>query len=80
MDNLHPTMVEALRAFAPPPSAPKPTPEQAIAIAQFKAKYGQHWKEELASKWWSGRDVSEPNGALLRQVRNTLGPQWLALQ
>jgi len=80
MDALHPIMVEALRAFAPPPPKPQPTPEQQLAINQFKAKYGQFWKEELATKWWSGRDVNEPHGALLRQVRNQLGPQWLARQ
>lgn len=80
MDALHPVMVEALRAFAPPPRTPEPTPEQVYAIDAFKAKYGQYWKDELASKWWSGTDCDEPNGHLLRQVRNTLGPQWLSEQ
>ena len=80
MDARHPVLVEALRAFAPPPPRPTPTPEQVIAIAQFKAKYGLYWKEELMSKWMNGRDVSEPGGAFLRQVRNQLGPAWLVMQ
>lgn len=80
MDNLHPVMAEALRAFAPPPRTPQPTPEQQLALDMFKAKYGQHWKEELFHKWWSGRDVNETHGALLRQIRNQLGPSWLAEQ
>lgn len=80
MDALHPVMVEALRAFAPPPSRPTPNEEQKLALSQFKAKYGHFWKEELMLKWACGRDVNEPHGALLRQVRNQLGPSWLARQ
>ncbi len=31
-----------------------------------------------ATLWESGRDALEADGALLRQVRNRLGPTWLA--
>lgn len=55
-----------------------PTPEQLEALQAYKAKYGAHWKDALSSAWMQGADAREPNGHLLRQVRNQLGPSWLS--
>ena len=51
---------------------------QLAAIRYFAARYGRHWKSRLNSMWWSGSDASEVNGAVLRQIRNELGPVWLS--
>ena len=53
------------------------TTEQAEALQAFAQKYGRCWKQTLMEAWLSGRDVGEPNGHLLRQIRNNLGPSWL---
>lgn len=57
------------------------------AIAAFFAKYDHrnslrkkgfaNWQQALEFAWQSGKDVLEPEGHYLRQVRNTLGPDWL---
>lgn len=54
-----------------------PNEEQLAALRAFKARHGRRWKEDLSSMWVSGKDASQPNGHLLRQVRNQGGPQWL---
>ena len=54
-----------------------PTPEQLAALEAFAARHGRTWKDKLATMWWTGRDTNEPDGHLLRQVRNRLGPSWL---
>lgn len=54
------------------------TAEQIQALQAFAAKHGRSWKSKLRSAWASGRDERLPNGALLRQIRNTLGPVGLA--
>lgn len=54
-----------------------PTPEQLAAVRQFRDKYGRGWREGLLNAWMNGRDASEPDGHLLRQVRNQFGPTWL---
>lgn len=53
--------------------------EQAEAVLAFARKKGREWKEDLLSAWLNGTDAREPNGGLLRQVRNQLGPQWLEI-
>lgn len=53
------------------------TPEQAKAIEDFKVAHGPRWKSKLNAAWMSGDDAREPNGHLLRQVRNQKGPRWL---
>jgi hypothetical protein len=66
------------------PTAPTPavvlTAEQLAAVAAFAGKYATRkggWKEHLLSCWMNGADANEPNGHLLRQVRNSVGPKWL---
>ena len=55
-----------------------PSPEQLEALEAFKRSHGSGWKEDLANAWWTGRDASQPNGHLLRQIRNQFGLSWLA--
>ena len=55
----------------------EPSPSQAQAIAAFAKKHGRQWKSELNNAWLNGDDAREPDGHLLRQVRNQLGPSWL---
>lgn len=59
-------------------AARHPTPEQLAAVQAFRAKHGRTWRADLLAAWLNGRDASEPDGHLLRQVRNQLGPRWLA--
>ena len=47
------------------------------ALRYFAAQHGRFWKSRLRSMWWSGRDETLPNGALMRQIRNEYGPVWL---
>jgi hypothetical protein len=47
------------------------------AVAAFATRHGRSWRAELAAAWLSGRDANEPDGHLLRQVRNRFGPRWL---
>lgn len=54
-----------------------PNEDQLIALVAYKDKYGKQWKTKLLTAWLYGTDVKEPGGCYLRQVRNTLGPQWL---
>lgn len=53
------------------------TADQKRAIEAFAARHGRYWKNLLRVAWISGRDEKETDGALLRQIRNELGPTWL---
>jgi hypothetical protein len=55
----------------------KPTAEQVAALYDYAAKYGAQWKAKLANAWLNGSDAREPDGHLLRQMRNRGGPSWL---
>lgn len=55
----------------------EPTEEQLAAIRAYAEAKGKDWKFRLNTAWWNGTDANEPNGHLLRQIRNTLGPKWL---
>lgn len=55
-------------------SGTQPTPEQAQALKEFAERWGRTWKAELLDAWLSGWDASEPQGHLLRQLRNQFGP------
>jgi hypothetical protein len=54
--------------------------EQQRRIDDFKARYGRTWKTKLSDLWMNGQDAQEPDGHLLRQVRNQFGPDWLRKQ
>lgn len=57
---------------------PAPAPEQQDALQRYANKYGRNWKSLLAEAWQTGAELKEGrDGALLRQVRNELGPKWL---
>ena len=53
------------------------TVEQERVLAAFRRAQGRRWKAALNELWVSGRDVLRPDGAVLRGIRNTLGPRWL---
>jgi hypothetical protein len=55
-----------------------PTPAQLAALKAYAAKHGLQWRRKLADAWLIGADATDPDGHLLRQLRNTLGPSWLA--
>lgn len=55
----------------------EPSAEQLAALQRFANQHGRRWKSELSTAWSTGRDDTLPDGPLLRQVRNGLGPQWL---
>jgi hypothetical protein len=54
-----------------------PTADQVAAVAAFATRHGRTWRAELLAAWLNGRDANEPDGHLLRQVRNRFGPRWL---
>jgi len=54
-----------------------PNEEQLAALQAYAARNGAQWKRKLADAWLDGRDDREPNGHLLRQMRNRGGPSWL---
>ncbi|HJP68007.1 MAG TPA: hypothetical protein VJ846_03810 [Sphingomicrobium sp.] len=53
------------------------TPEQAKALSTFARRHGRYWKKKLAALWQSGQDSREPEGPLLRQIRNVGGHSLL---
>ncbi len=55
----------------------QPNEAQLEAIRAFAKRHGDDWKEVLNTAWVNGRDTNEPDGHLLRQVRNNFGPSWL---
>jgi hypothetical protein len=54
------------------------TVQQQNAIEQFICRSGRCWKDALRECWMTGRYPSECDSASLQQIRNTLGPSWLA--
>jgi len=59
------------------PSKESLTPEQANALLTFARRHGRYWKRKLVDLWQSGRDRREPEGPLLRQIRNGGGHSLL---
>ncbi len=53
------------------------SPAQKEAVARFAKRHGRNWKSALRRRWLSDARV-DGDDALLRQVRNDLGPAWLA--
>jgi len=71
---------QAARVFAP---------EWIAAALAFKARWPADrckrrdfadWREALQSAWYHGWDDREPDGAMLRQLRNNYGYEWLNRQ
>ena len=54
-----------------------PSPAQLAALQRYADTCGRGWKRMLSTAWETGQDAREPDGPLLRQVRNEYGPQWL---
>ena len=54
----------------------QPTEAQLAALARFQTMYGRNWKAHLRCLWQT--DAAHLDGALLRQLRNNFGPEWLA--
>ena len=57
----------------------KPNKEQARALVAFAAAAGHQWRSKLRNAWCSDRHLANKRDeyALLRQVRNEAGPNWL---
>lgn len=55
-----------------------PTIEQVAALRKFKAKYPGCWKSRLNQAWMNGVYDSDDDSMHLQQIRNELGPSWLA--
>jgi len=55
----------------------QPSPQQLAALKTFASRHGRQWKRALNNAWLDGSDAREPDGHLLRQIRNHFGPQWL---
>lgn len=56
----------------------KPTPEQLKALEKFAAIHGRNWKAPLREAWMTGDYDGFKESNYLQQLRNTLGPSWLA--
>lgn len=56
---------------------PEVTPEQLARLESFAREHGPRWRDVLRELWWTGRDDRQPDGHLLRQVRNRVGPRLL---
>lgn len=53
------------------------TPEQLAAVRRFRDRSGRTWKSKLRDLWMREPGSKYQDGAVLRQVRNQLGPVWL---
>jgi len=52
-------------------------PEQKAALRAYALRHGRFWKRELRAAWMNGKDADEPEGAILRRIRNAHGPSLL---
>jgi hypothetical protein len=53
------------------------TNEQNTRLLQFADQHGPDWRDALRLLWLQGIDATQPDGHLLRQIRNTVGPSKL---
>ena len=53
------------------------TAEQKAALRAYALRNGRFWKRHLWAAWINGADAREPEGAVLRQIRNAHGPSLL---
>ena len=74
----YPKILTILRKATMAEQSKELSTEQQAAIDAFAAKYGASWKHKLQIAWLAGTDTAQPNGHLLRQVRNQFGPSWLS--
>lgn len=51
--------------------------DQCKRLIEFAVENGKGWQQKLLDLWMSGKDASERDGHLLRQVRNVIGPSGL---
>jgi len=61
----------------PMPVLTGPTQAQLAALQRFADAKGRSWKSILRGYWFTGQDEQEEDSALLRQVRNEFGLNWL---
>lgn len=56
------------------------TQPQQVALDAFRERNGRNWKSALREGWERARyrNTSPDDAAALQQVRNSLGPEWLA--
>jgi len=55
-----------------------PNAEQLDALKQYAAWAGDNWKSKLSRDWMRAGSEWDGPYPLLQQVRNSLGPAWLA--
>ena len=58
------------------------TIKQARCLKAFAQRMGHQWKSKLRNTWcrdqpWGTTEAAREEHALLRQIRNDLGPNWL---
>ena len=53
------------------------TPEHRAALKAYALRNGRFSKRRLLVAWSTGRDADEPDGPLLREIRNRHGPSLL---
>ena len=53
------------------------SPERKAALKAYAARNGPFWKRALWTAWLNGEDADEPEGPVLRQIRNACGPAIL---
>lgn len=56
----------------------QPTPEQMAALKDYAAWAGPDWKNQLQTDWMRAGSRWPGEWAYLQQLRNQLGPSWLA--
>ena len=55
-------------------AAPAWTDEELLTLVEFRRRNGHRWKSKLLDLYLFGKDDREPNGAVLRWIRNRQGP------
>ena len=65
------------RSRMPKSKATDMTAEQKAALRAYALRNGRFWRRHLWAAWINGADAREPEGAVLRQIRNTHGPSLL---
>lgn len=46
------------------------TLEQNLRLEEFKVQHGPTWRNQLQNLWLTGDDIRQPQGALLREIKN----------